>query len=313
MKKILSIDGGGMYGVVPAEWCMILEQRLGVRLADVFDLVVGTSTGSVLAGGIAKRIPLSRVLELYLEQGKEIFKDPKEGLDAWIGGPKYKGKHLRSVLEHHLGKETPLGGTRPMLMITAYDMNNGTPEFFKSWKQHEEGILLVDAIAASSSSPTFHPMVRIDDVCYVDGGVFAANPAMTALAEALELWGGQEDLLLVSFGTGFFNRQRRTCSDSTRRWGLLRWAQEIPGVLLDGQYDMVDYELERIRRFLPRFTYFRFEVMLDEPKHSDETDPRVLNRARQQAQREAATNQDFPLMLDLLRSNPGTGPTPVIP
>jgi patatin-like phospholipase/acyl hydrolase len=312
MKKILSIDGGGMYGVVPAEWCMILEQRLGVQLADVFDLVVGTSTGSVLAGGIAKRIPLSRVLELYLEQGKEIFKDPKKGLDAWIGGPKYKGRHLRSVLERHLGADTPLGGTRPMLMITAYDMTSGTPEFFKSWKQHEEGILLVDAIAASSSAPTFHPMVRINDSCYVDGGVFAANPAMTALAEGLELWGGQEQLLVVSLGTGFFERQQRACTDQTRRWGLLRWAQEIPSVLLDGQYDMVDYELTRLQRFFPQLTYFRFEVTLDEAKHADETDLRVLNKARQKAQREAATNPDFTVMLDLLRSGADAGPTPVV-
>lgn len=312
MKKILSIDGGGMYGVVPAEWCMILEQRLGVQLADVFDLVVGTSTGSVLAGGIAKRVPLSRALELYLQQGKEIFKDPRKGLDAWIKGPKYKGKHLRRVLEQHLGKDTPLGGTTPMLMITAYNVNSGTPSFFKSWKQHEENILLVEAIAASSSAPTYHPMVRIDDVCYVDGGVFAANPSVTALTEALDLWGTAEDLLLVSFGTGRFEKPRRTCSDRTRRWGLLRWAQEIPGILLDGQTDMVDYELDRLHRFFPRLQYFRFEVQLDKSKHADETDPRVLNKARQKAQREAAANPDFPLMLELLRPAGGAGPAPVV-
>ena len=178
-------------------------------------------------------------------------------------------------------------------------MSASAPEFFKSWHDHEKGIRLVDAVVASSTVPTYHPMHEINGTCYVDGGLFATNPAMCALAEARKLW-PDEDLYLVSLGTGY-QPEERSCTKKQRQWGLIKWAQELPGVFLDGQYDMVAYQLHHLVPSIPGVRSYRLDVKLTQEKKADETDPNVLMAARREARQKAEQDPGFAEMIEVLR------------
>ena len=128
MYRVLSIDGGGMRGIIPAVWLYHLEQRLGSPLFEHFDLFAGTSTGSILAAGLAAGIETGRLVELYEQHGPQIFPnrpidERRSGLREAISrlfGPKYEEGPLADVLRTYfsnLGSEIMLGELKKLSLI----------------------------------------------------------------------------------------------------------------------------------------------------------------------------------------------------
>ena len=217
--RVLAIDGGGIRGIIPAAVLVDLERRLAPRpLANVFDLIVGTSTGGIIAlsltvpDGARPRHSAERVLDLYLCEGQTIF--PGGGpvplaRSAWLRqGTRYPVEGLEDTLHRYLG-ETPLAAALTDVVVTSYDLAYGEPVVLSSRPEFGDlsDVTMVVAARATSAAPMFFkPQIVRDgdrERMLVDGGLYVNNPALLGY-----LIGGQvatrddRPLLLVSLGTG---------------------------------------------------------------------------------------------------------------
>jgi uncharacterized protein len=260
--RVLSIDGGGIRGIIPALVLSEIERRTGRRIFELFDLIAGTSTGGILACALCAPDPLpaEQLVALYEEEGPEIFdrslwqrvRSAEGLLDE-----KYDAAALDRALERFLAQKR-LAETKPDLLIPAYNMGAPGPYFFKSRKAREEGedFPLSVVARATSAAPTYFEPFPVADQALVDGGVFAANPAMCALAEVLKT-APLDQVLLLSLGTGQRTRKRRFAD--IEDWGLIEWARPIIDVVFDGVSDAVDYQLVQA---LGEQRYWRLQVEL---------------------------------------------------
>ena len=260
--KVLSIDGGGIRGLIPALVLAEIESRTGQRIADLVDMIAGTSTGGILACALGKPDPLpaSEIAALYVEEGPKIFDRSLLKQITSLGGyldERYSDKGLVQALERYLA-DTPMNAATLPLLLTAYDTEARAIHLLRSEGEHS-GASMVDAAHATSAAPTYFEPVHLDGACLIDGGVFATNPALVAFAELR----GKLDLLL-SLGTGEHTRPL-PCAKG-KDWGQLEWARPIIDVVFDGGQDAVDMQL---RALLPD-DYVRLQTQLE--KASDDLD-----------------------------------------
>lgn len=254
--KILSIDGGGIRGIIPAMVLAEVEERTGRPVADLFDLVAGTSTGGILACGLVA--PTARtareLVELYRTEGPRIFHRTlwQRVVSAdGLAHNRHEAAPLQAVLHEYLG-DAHLGETRTRLLATGYDLQAREPYFFKSWRVADEpdrDLPLRTVAQATAAAPTYFPPVLVhpvgahDDLALIDGGVFANNPAMCAYAESARIAPG-EPVTLLSLGAG---RQTHEMPYAQAvHWGLVEWARPIIDVVFDGVADTVDYQLRHL-------------------------------------------------------------------
>jgi patatin-like phospholipase/acyl hydrolase len=261
--RVLAIDGGGIRGLIPALVCTEIERRSGRRVFELFDLIAGTSTGGIIACAVCAPDPLpaSELVKLYEDEGPDIFDRSLfqriRSADGLLD-EKYDDAALDRALERFLGHKR-LAETKPDLIVPSYDTALPGPYFFKSSKARdapEDDFPLSIVARATSAAPTYFEPVEAGDKSLVDGGVFATNPAMCALAEALNVV-SPKDVVVVSLGTGQRTHQRSF--DEIKDWGLAAWARPILDVVFDGVSDAVDYQLERV---LTADRYWRFQVEL---------------------------------------------------
>jgi hypothetical protein len=281
MFKILSIDGGGIRGLIPALLLEALESRTGKPAARMFDLVCGTSAGGIIACGLARPaaqggpVPASDLVSLFAERGQEIFKRSLWRGIFSVGGnldEQYPHAPLEAILLGIL-KDARLSAAAPELLVTSYDIENRVPYFFKSTyaKAGKPGRdhLLRDIARATSAAPTyFEPalVLSLDTAperrALIDGGVFANNPAICAYAEARALGRQRDDILMVSLGTGYATRA--IPYEEAKDWGNLGWLKPVLAIMFDGSSSAVDYQLKEL---LPEQAdgprYYRFDTYLD--------------------------------------------------
>ena len=264
--RILAIDGGGIRGLIPALVLTELERRAGRRVFELFDLIAGTSTGGILACALCAPDPLpaTEVVKLYEEEGPKIFDrslfQRVRSADGLLD-EKYDDAALDHALERFL-EQKRLAETRPDLIVPSYDTFEPGPYFFKTTKAKEapatDDFSLSIVARATSAAPTYFEAVEAGDKALIDGGVFATNPAMCALAEVLNRDDVRpRDVVLLSLGTG--QRTNRHSFDEIKDWGLVNWARPILDVVFDGVSDAVDYQLERV---LTGERYWRLQVEL---------------------------------------------------
>jgi len=265
--RILSIDGGGIRGLVPAIVLADLERRAGRPAHELFDLVAGTSTGGIIACGLVHpTAPRSgeQLAELYREDGPRIFRLPlgqRIGTGFGLFDERYGTDGIDEVLERELGDAT-LASARRDLLLTAYDLESRQPYLYKSWRPGAERQTLREAARATSAAPTyFEPLRAVDPrtgerMSLIDGAVFANNPSLCALAEVRRrgLPGAPR---LVSLGTGELTR--RIPHEEAADWGLAEWVRPVLDVVFDGVADTVDYQALH----LLDGRYDRFQVRLD--------------------------------------------------
>ena len=276
--KALAIDGGGIRGLIPALVLAEIERRTQRRVAELVDLIAGTSTGGILACALGKPDPLpaAEIAALYEEEGPRIFDRSLLKRITSLGGyldERYDAKGLRRALERYLG-DTPMTAATVPLLLTAYDTEARAIHLLRSEGEHS-GAAMVDAAHATSAAPTYFEPVRIGDATLIDGGVFAVNPSLCAYAEV----SGRLDLLL-SLGTG--EHTRRLPYDQIEGWGQLEWARPLIDVVFDGGQDAVDDQL----RALIADRYVRLQTRLTEASDDlDDASAGNLARLRREAER----------------------------
>ncbi len=281
MRKVLSIDGGGIRGILPAMVLAEIERRTGERIAEMFDLIAGTSTGGILALGLTKpgqggepEYGAEELTRLYEAEGKSIFFIPVWHRIRSAGGvteEKYPATGIEEVAEGYFG-DVRLAQAHKEILITAYEIEGRSPWFFKrrhARDNRKEGdiFLMRDVARATSAAPTYFEPFLIEGgphngCALIDGGVHSNNPAMCAYVEARKIHPEENDFLVVSLGTGELTRSLPY--EEVKGWGLALWAQPILNVVFDGVADTVDYQLRELlasegddRR------YYRFQTVLD--------------------------------------------------
>jgi patatin-like phospholipase/acyl hydrolase len=278
--KVLSIDGGGIRGIIPATVLAEIERRTGRAIADLFDLIAGTSTGGLIALALAApgedgrpRWRAADLVALYEAEGARIFsRSLRRRLLSGFGllDERYSDRGLEAALERYLG-EARLSQALTPVLVSAYSLEKRGPFFFKTSRARENprrDYPMREAGRATAAAPTyFEPEQVVDQdgepVGLVDGGVCLNNPAMSAYAEARRE--GADDILVASLGTG--EQTRPIAFEKARTWGALEWARPLLDVMFDGMSDVVDYQLDHV---LGSQRYYRFQTRLD--RAQDELD-----------------------------------------
>ncbi|MFP4697673.1 MAG: CBASS cGAMP-activated phospholipase [Eubacteriales bacterium] len=280
--KILTIDGGGIRGIIPSSILNTISKEINEKpLYKCFDLISGTSTGSLIAILLTtptlqnyEQPPIRTILNLYENEGKKIF-DPNWRtirMFSNIFRAKYKPDSIREIIKYYIGNNT-LQDTLTNLIIPAFDMQSMEPFFFKnrpSYRNSNKDVnfYLKDVALAATAAPTYFPPAFIKSIngnneyCFVDGGLFANNPSLCAYIEARKLFPNADKYIFISLGTGKVKRSY-SCKDA-RNWGLWGWMspfKQIPilSSFMYGQEGSVNYMLNKT----PNVRVYRLNPHLD--------------------------------------------------
>lgn len=277
-RFILSIDGGGMRGIVPLAVLRRFEKLLQEKgfkgnLASAFDLVSGTSTGGLIAlcSTCSDKPDLDVLQEQYLTLGKTIF--PASGKRVsqirQISSDKYPVNGIEEVITQWFG-EKKLSCASTKTLIMAYDLSEGKEAVFKSWD--ENPVSVFTAARATSAAPTYFAPLISGNHIYVDGGIIANNPAVYALNEARKLWPDCSKFTIISLSTA--GASHKMTKDQFG--GILSWVSHISPMYMTAQKRTCDNILENY----PGVEYIRIDNQMDQDIKMDETDPSVLEALR---------------------------------
>ncbi len=280
MYRVLSIDGGGVRGLVAALVLADLERRADRPVAELFDLVAATSTGAIvglalLRPGAGNRPARSaaEVAAFYERTSRRVFSRGRwhrlRTVDGLLG-PKYAAGELDRILQEEFG-DTMLSQSLCNVIVTSYDLKGRLPYFFKTSdvaKGRQADQLMWRVARSTSAAPTFFAPAEARDgdrvLHLVDGGVCANNPSVCAYADAVRGTDlksmTDKDVRVVSVGTGAISTDYAIAK--TLRGGKLSWATPMFDVVLDAQEDTASYHMEQV---LPgENRYFRFQADLPE-------------------------------------------------
>ncbi|MEE8390453.1 MAG: patatin-like phospholipase family protein [Anaerolineae bacterium] len=259
----IAVDGGGIKGVMVARALAILEDHLGRSAHETFRLVAGTSTGSIIAAGIAAGLTGTQMYQLYREMGETVL---RKSWRSWLWPLtrcRYPSGPLETALKQYVGDVTmgDFWSADPPtdVVITIFDLVDNRTRFVKPWKEEYAGWPVVRAVLASSAVPTYFPVV---EGRFVDGGVGSYNnPCYLAAYEArfcLE-WDPAETTL-ISLGTGRDPHTLQT-GDADRFWAW-NWIEPVLGVFLQSADDQ---QVHLVRTFFEQLDFRRFQVDQREP------------------------------------------------
>jgi uncharacterized protein len=257
--RILSFDGGGIRGIVSLVMLRRLQRRTPELVART-DLIAGTSTGGIIALGLAAGKSVDELIALYRDNGERIFDDSwwDDVVDLGkISGADYDSRNLAKVLRREFG-DTRLRELNKQVLIPAFDLDNEDPDpRRRTWKplfyhnfpgsDSDGEQRVVDVALSTSAAPTYFPSYRGN----VDGGVVANNPSMAALTETqdpravLSPRPGLEEILMLSVGTGTVLSY---VAGTKHDWGYAQWAKPLLNLLLDASMGIADYECRQILR-----------------------------------------------------------------
>lgn len=274
LTRILSIDGGGIRGVIPAQVLVSLERKLkkrtnnpDARIADFFDLIAGTSTGGILtciylcpdSNGNEQRPRFSaeQAVDVFMKRGEKIFNTSLWKTIRSGGGfidEKYDKKELESTLEHYMGNLKLSQLLKPTL-ITAYDIELRRAKFFTQHDAREKQMhdyYIKDVARATSAAPTYFEVKRLfsaSGVPYpcIDGGVFANNPTLCAYVEVRKKFKGNpyaKDMAVLSLGTGYVKKPFKY--EDAKDWGMVEWIKPLIDIMMSGVSETVDYQMRQI-------------------------------------------------------------------
>lgn len=315
--RILSLDGGGIRGVIPATIMVEIEHRLqartgnpDVRIADYVDLVAGTSTGGILTGlylcpdeNKRPKFTASQALDLYLKNGHEIFQMEflsKAAKLYIVFNEMYPSTPIEGLLNQYFG-EVELDDLLKPCLITSYDIRNRKAHFFNSVDARSGRKIynykLKDVCRATSAAPTYFEPAKIEseqgaDYTLVDGGVFVNNPALAAYSEARTIRFSKEvaahkpdfptakNMLILSIGTGTVKTPYHY--DKIKNAGLIAWLPIVIDIMMSGNSETVDYHLRKMFNTLAEEDekdYYRLEPGLQDASSEmdDVTDRNLKN------------------------------------
>lgn len=230
--KILSIDGGGIRGVFPATYLAEIEKRFlsSISIAGNFDMIAGTSTGGIIALALASGMTAQQALNIYVGRGERIF-PTKRGLRKlarafkWLANP----KHDQNALQHQLQEvfeDRLLDTASTRLVIPSFEGLHGEPFIYKT-PHHPDYQLdrhkkMVEIALHTSAAPAYYPAVENNGYVMLDGGLWANNPVMNALVDALACYDvPRQNIRILSIGTG---ETAFTVDEAARHGGIKQWA-----------------------------------------------------------------------------------------
>jgi patatin-like phospholipase/acyl hydrolase len=287
--KILSLDGGGLRGIVPVLILKRIEEMTGKKIHELFDVIVGTSTGGIIAcglsctkDGVTPLLTIDKLIELYTTKGDVIFPAKKNFITKTIGGinsifnPKFSPKGLDGLLTEYFGDLTLIDTLVPVI-VTSYDVKNNEPLIFKTrnavWDKNLYNAKLKDVCRATSAAPTFLPSYEMEyggksRIC-IDGGIYINNPAMAGVSDVLRSIEGLniKDIECLSLGTGVYSENLGI--KNTPSWGLLKWAKPISTLMMQAGSKATAYECNEILK-----KHLRLQICIGEESKSDMSDSR---------------------------------------
>lgn len=252
-RRVLSIDGGGIRGIIPALVLAHLEQQTGKCCSELFDLMVGTSTGGMLALGLSiddesgkALFSAEQLVELYEGHGAAIFEQSLWRKVRSVGGmleEAYSHKELEAILDQYFG-DRALSECRVPTMVTSYDIQHRRTVFLKSWHGDHASLLCKEAARATSAAPTYFEPTTLEwaneNRTLIDGGVFMNSPSVSAFAEARKLF-PDEDIALLSIGTGELTRA--IPYEAAKTWGSALWVMSLLDCMFDGVSKAADHQM----------------------------------------------------------------------
>lgn len=232
MFRVLSLDGGGIKGAFAAAALARLEEVAGRPLADCFDLIIGTSTGGILALGLAFGVKADTIRQMYQEKAFEIFPKNARSFAGWFEGwfePKYNTEGLERALVD-IFKDRKFGDTKYRLAVPSFDAISGRPVVFRSpalnphSKHHD--LKVVQVALATSAAPTFFPastIAQTEPRVLLDGGVWANCPILVGIAEAIHTCDRQlHSINVLSIGT---TTSPFSIPKEVSEGGAIKWAK----------------------------------------------------------------------------------------
>ncbi len=268
---IVSMDGGGIRGVMTA--ALLREIEKVQPFLERVNLFAGTSTGGILALGLAKGMTPDELVKLYRDRGREIFSDRDLSDTLALRSDEafradYGTEGLKHVLQSTLGSGT-LAQLQKRVLVSAFDLQDGQdgqwkPKFFHNYEgETSDGAAsIVDVALRTSAAPTYFPSHQ----GYIDGGVVANNPSMCALAKAVKEKVALDDIKLLSIGTGFTPHH---IAGTEHDWGKVQWGTRLLRLVFEGGQDVPDYQC---RQLLPLANYRRLQFRLPKPYDLDAVD-----------------------------------------
>ncbi|WP_215223537.1 patatin-like phospholipase family protein [Echinicola shivajiensis] len=280
MKKvrILSIDGGGIRGILPGVVLSQLEKKIqnkgkdeNLRLCDMFDFMAGTSTGGILTLAYLTpneenrpKLTADQAVNIYLDRGDEIFDVSKwQKIKSGMGilDEKFDATELEEALKDTF-QNIELSQLLKPCIISSYDIRNGKPHFFKQHKSSNEiyNFKVRDVARATSAAPTYFETSRIKNSLgtpypLIDGGVFVNNPALVAYSEVrtmnfegIKHLPTAKDMMIVSLGTGSTSQKYEY--KKAKDWGAAGWIKPIIEIMMSGNAKTVHHHLDQIYKTL---------------------------------------------------------------
>jgi patatin-like phospholipase/acyl hydrolase len=273
MKKILSIDGGGIRGIIPGQILVALEKKLQIesgdehaRIAEYFDFFAGSSTGGILICLLLcpdkdnpqkPRFSAQEAVDLYSRYGHEIF-----DVSLWnkivnyeaVFDEKYSEKPLERILNQYFG-DLKLSQLLKPCIITAYNIEERKAHFFAQhdFKRKGDGgdFFVKDICRATSAAPTYFETALIKSISgvqypLIDGGVFANNPSLCAYAEVRNAKDEPiaENMFVVSIGTGSENISYDY--QKAKDWGAVGWIKPVIDIMMSGAAEVTDYHMKKM-------------------------------------------------------------------
>lgn len=235
--QILALDGGGAKALFTAHILARLEQDLDVSISDSFDLIAGTSAGGIVALALGAGLAPSDIVTHFKSLVRTVF--PSARRRWWhrprqLTNPIYDADALRTALEGVLG-ETILRDSAKRLVIPAWDVQAGSVHIFKTPHhrrlRRDWRLPMVDVALATSAAPVYFPAACVDDHRLIDGGVWANNPSIVSIAEAVSMLDVPlEAIRVLNIGT---IEQRTNHPKGLDRGGWVNWAKPIAPLILD--------------------------------------------------------------------------------
>lgn len=278
--RILSIDGGGIRGIIPAQVAVSIEEKLkqksgnpDARIADYFDLIAGTSAGGILTciylypdaeNPHRPRWSAQEAVNFTIDSGRDVFKtsfwQTLKSLDGLVD-EKYPSDALEKYFWKYFG-DCKLSELLKPCLITSYDVERRKATFFNQIDGREcpeQDYFIRDVARATSAAPSYFQIPKIrsltnESYALVDGGVFANNPALCAYAEVRSKFRipderpdkgpTAKDMVILSLGTG--EAQKKYPYEEVKDWGQVEWIEPLINILMTGVSETVNYQLLQI-------------------------------------------------------------------
>ena len=296
--KVLCIDGGGIRGLIPALVLAEIERRTGRRIADMVDVVAGTSTGGILACALCRpgddgrpRFSADEIADIYMEEGPRIFSRSlikrAVSADGWLD-ERYDDDGLERALDRYLG-DAVLSDALVPIFVTAYDIEGRFAFFFRSARAVQDPTYdfpLTAVARATAAAPTYFEPVAVTDRAgartypLIDGGVYAVNPSMCAYADLVRGGTAGELELMLSLGTGAHTHAYRI--EEVRGWGQLGWARPVLDIVFDGVADTIEFEAQALMRDRYVRLQTRLELASDDLDDASDDNLDALRREAEQ-------------------------------